>query len=268
MKKILVWCLILAGSLALILRFSNSFAEIFLGVKQVAGISILSTPQEKAVYLDGKEAGKTPYEDKNLEVKTYTVKIGTDKSAWEGKVKLGAGTITAINRDLGPDGASSAGEMLTLEKGKGLTIVSNPQGADVEVDGKSAGKAPVKIEAGLGEHTILISHPNYLKRSIRANLPEGYNLIVAADLALSEADLTAVQTPAIKETLKVKVKDTPTGFLRVRDKPNLNGKEIARMKPGDELILLEELSGWDRIRLADNTEGYVSSAYVEKMNNF
>ena len=84
------------------------------------------------------------------------------------------------------------------------------------------------------------------------------------DLALSEADLTTVAAPVITQTPQVIVKETPTGFLRVRDKASLSGKEIAQVKPGDSLILLEELTGWDRVRLSDGTEGFVSSTYVEK----
>ena len=265
MKKALVWILVLVSLAALLLRFSDKWAEIFFGIRKTSGIFVLSLPQEATVYINNKEVGKTPFEDKNLEVGTYTVKIEKSGAWWEGKVNLMPGTVTFINRDLASDSASSAGEILTLEKGKGLTIISNPPEADVEVDGKSWGKTPITVDAGSGDHTILISRANYLNRSIRANLPSDFNLTVSADLGLSEADLTAVTTPVITQTPQVLVKNTPTGFLRVRDKPNLNGKEITQVKPGDKLVLLEEQGSWDRVRLADETEGFVSSAYVEKI---
>jgi len=117
------------------------------------------------------------------------------------------------------------------------------------------------------EHTFSINHSNYLKRNIRAYLPAGYNLTLSADLALSEADLTTIITPVTTQTPTVVVKDTVSpnpGFLRVRDKASTAGKEIARVLPGDELVLLEELASWDRVRLANGTEGYVSKTYVEK----
>lgn len=251
---------------AILLRFSDKWAEIFLGVKPTAGISILSTPSDATVYLDEKEVGKTPYEDKNLEVKEYTVKITKEKASWQGKITLTAGTVSVINRDLAPDIASSAGEILILNKGKGLTIISNPTDTQVEIDGKSYGNTPVNVDITPGEHTVLISNSNYLKRSIRVDLPANFNLTVSVDLALSEADLTAITTPVIIQAPEVIVKNTPTGFLRVRDKPNLIGKEITRVKPGDRLILLEELGSWDQVRLSDGTEGFVSASYVEKKN--
>lgn len=266
MKKIIVWFLVLISLVAILLRFSDKWAELLFGFKQTSGITISSIPSEAVVYLDGKEAGKTPYENRNLNVSDYTIRLEKDKASWQGKVSLTAGTVTVINRDIASDSASSAGETLTLEKGKGLTVISNPAGADVDINGKSYGKTPVVIDTDPGEHMILISHANYLNRSIKADLPENFNLIVSVDLAISEADLTNIATPVITQTPMVLVKNTPTGFLRVRDKPNLTGKEIARVKPGDSLILLEEQGAWDRIRVSDGVEGFVSSSYVEKKN--
>lgn len=264
MKKAIIWILVLISVLVLLVRFTDKGAEALLGIKHKSGISVLSNPEGALVFLDGVEAGKTPFEDKNLEVREYTVKVDKDGNIWQGKIKLTSGTIAVVNRDLAHDTSSQSGEVLTLEKGRGLTIISNPSESEVEVDGKVLGKTPVTLNVETGERTILVVHPNYLRRSIRANLPDQFNLTISVDLGLSEADLTTVATPVIKVTEEVKVLDTPTGFLRVRDKASLNGKEIARVKPGDSLILLEELGDWVRVRLSDNTEGYVSSTYVEK----
>lgn len=265
MKKIIIWLLVFISLVALVFRFSDRLAEFFLGIKQTSGISVLSEPTGATVFLDGQEVGKTPYEEKGLEVGDHSIKLEKEKTFWEGRVRLSAGTVAVVNRDLSIDSASSAGETLTLNRGKGLTVVSNPSGALVEIEGKSYGNTPITLDIDSGEYALLVSQQNYLKRSIKAYFPENFNLTVSVDLALSEADLTATTpTPVITQTLEVVVKQTPTGFLRVRDKPNLNGKEIAQVKPGESLILLEELGSWDRIRLSDGREGYVSTSYVEK----
>lgn len=265
MKKIIAWTLVVISLAALLLRFSDKWTEILFGIKPVSGISVLSQPADAIVFLNNEEAGKTPYENKNLNVGSYNVKLVKDRASWEGKVILTAGTVTVVNRDLAEDQTSSAGEILTLDKGKGLTITSNPAAAEIEIDGKPYGKSPTNVDLSPGDHTILVSHPNYLKRSIRASLPANFNLTISVDLALSEADLAVIQTPpSVQQSLQVIVKATPTGFLRVRDKPNLSGKEISRVKPGDTLVLLEEIGDWDRVRLTDGTEGYISSSYVEK----
>lgn len=264
MKKILIWALVLLSVVIMLVRYSAEISEVLFGVKQKSGISILSTPSEAAVFLDGVEAGKTPFEDKNLAVKEYDVKLEKADLLWLGKVKLTSGTVTVINRDLAKDPASQSGEVLTLDKGRGMTIISNPAESEIEIDGKVYGKTPLSVNLDTGEHTILISHPNYLKRSIRANLADKFNLTISVDLSLSEADLTTISSPKTYEAAQVEVLQTPTGFLRVRDKGSLKGLEIARVNVGDKLILLEELSSWDRVRLSDGTEGFVSSAYVKK----
>lgn len=264
MKKILIWVLVLMSLGALIIRFSPKVEEVLFGIKPKSGISIQSSPDGATVALDGKEMGKTPYENRDLEVREYLVKVEKEKYEWQGKIKLVAGTITFVNRDLSADITSQAGEILTLKRGKGMTVVSNPSDAEVEIDGKTYGKTPQVLDISPGEHSFLLTHANYLKRSIKANLPEGFNLTVAVDLPISEADLTSISTPVITQTPEVVVKNTPTGFLRVRDKASTAGVEIAQVKPGDTLILLEEQGAWDRVRLSDSTEGFVSSSYVEK----
>lgn len=267
MKKIIIWILVLISVLVLLIRYSSKMAEIFFGIKQISGISILSAPDGATVFLDEKEVGKTPYEDKNLEVDQIDVRLEKMGASWQGKVKLTPQTVTIVNRDLAQDAASSAGEILTLEKGRGMTIISNPSDSEVEIDGKVIGKTPVTLNLESGEHTIIISHPNYQKRSIRVNLPDKFNLTVSVDLSLSEADLTTVTREVISQTPQVVVKQTPTGFLRVRDKPSLSGKEITRVNTGSTLVFLEDLSGWIKVKLSDGTEGYVSSVYIEKKEN-
>ena len=265
MKKTIVYILIFISILALVLRFSSLIVDI-LGFRQKSGISITSTPKDATVFLNKQEVGKTPYETGALEVSEYIVRLEKDQAVWQGNVKLHGGTVTIINRDLAKDLTSSAGEVLTLTKGKGLTIISNPNNAKVYIDSKEEGNTPLDVGSENGEHTILVEHPNYVKRSIRATLPAGFNLTIFVDLALSEADLSTISTPVVRTTPEVIVKTTPTGFLRVREKPSLSGKEIAQVSAGDTLILLEELSGWDRVRLSGGLEGYVSSTYVEKKN--
>lgn len=265
MKKTIVYILVIISILALVLRFSSLIVDV-LGIKQKSGISVTSTPKDAKVFLNNREVGKTPYEMGDLEVGEYIVRLEKDQAVWQGNVKLNGGTVTIVNRDLAKEHPSSAGEVLTLTKGKGLTIISNPNNAKVTIDSKEEGNTPLGVDSESGEHTILVEHSNYVKRSIRAALPEGFNLTIFVDLALSEADLSAISTPVIRTTPEVIVKNTPTGFLRVRDKPSLSGKEIAKVNIGDTLILLEELSGWDRVRLSDGLEGYVSSTYVEKKN--
>lgn len=266
MKKTIIWILVFISLIALLVRFSGKIAELVLNIKPKSGISVMSEPLDATVYIDNTEVGKTPYENQNLEPKEYLVRLEKDGMSWQGRVKLKEQTLTLVNRELSKDQTFGAGEILSLERGKGLTVVSSPADAEVEVDEKLYGQTPLSINITSGEHTISISHPNYLKRNIRAIIPSDFNLIVSVDLSLSEADLTTISTPVIKTTPELKVLDTPTGFLRVRDKASTSGKEVGRVNPGDILVMLEELPSWYRVRLSDGKEGFVSSTYVEKQN--
>lgn len=264
MKKTILTILILVSVLILVMRFTPKIAENVLGIKSKGGISISSTPSDAIVFLDGAEVGRTPYKNEELAAKEYLIKLEKDQASWQGKVSLNNGTLTAINRDLSAQIASSSGEILSLEKGRGLAVISNPNNSDVEVDGKLYGKTPLTINIEEGVHTILVTHPNFLPRSLRASITKDYKLTISIDLALSEADLTAVTTPVIGATEEVIVKKTPTNFLRIREEPSLSSKELARVKPGDTLVLLEEKGEWMKIRTPQGIEGYVSSVYVEK----
>lgn len=264
MRKWIIGILIFISLLALVVRFGGQFYD-FVRVKETAGIRVLSLPGEATVFINDQEVGKTPYQDDNQIAGAYAVRIEQAEAKWQGNVKLVEGVLTVVNRDLAKDVTSAAGEVLSLNKGKGVTLVSYPSEANIEIDGKFYGKTPLSIDTiASGEHSFALDKVGYLKRSIRAFVPPDYNLTLSVDLALSEADLTNIVTPPTTETAKVVVKSTPTGFLRVRDKAATSGQEIGRVSPGDELVLLEELNSWYRIRLQNGDEGYVSAAYVEK----
>lgn len=258
--------LVLISLIIITLRFSNQIANSVFKTREKAGLRVLSVPNGAQVYINDQIVGKTPFEDQDLTTEEYTLKIEADKSSWQGKLRLNPGVLTVMNRELTPDSSSSAGEVLNLEKGKGVTIVSNPSDAVVEINGKEYGKTPISVDIAPGEYTFALKKPSFLNRSIRATAPGGYNLVINVDLALSEADLTKLSAPVITETPKVIVKNTPTGFLRVREKASTISKELSKVDPGEELVLLEELSDWVRVRLSNGTEGYVSSTYVEKVN--
>lgn len=266
MKKSFFLVLVFISIVVLSIRFGSQPLSALLGYQVKAGLKVTSMP-EATVFLNGKEVGNTPYQDENLQAGDYRVKLEVDKSSWEGSVNLSQGTLSVVNRELAETTASSSGEVLTLNPGKGVVITSSPSEAQVEIDGKDYGKTPLAVsDLSSGEHTFLINHDSFLKRSIRASLPENMLLSIDVNLAISEVDLGGITTPTVISPQKLVVKQTPTGFLRVRNKPSLNGEEVGKVSSGDNLLLLEELSGWDRVRLDNGTEGYISSSYVQKQS--
>ena len=63
-------------------------------------------------------------------------------------------------------------------------------------------------------------------------------------------------------TKSAKINSTPTGWLRVRNIPGLNGSEIARVNVGDTYSILEQQTGWLKIKVSQTLEGWISSDYV------
>lgn len=264
MKKAIFLILVFISLVLLFVRFAIKPITSYLGLNAKSGIKVTSQSSAQ-VYLNDKAVGSTPYLDENLKPEEYLVKLSAGNANWIGKVRLNQGTLSVVNRELAELPSSASGEVLTLISGSGATITSNPSEAEVKIDGQIFGKTPISASTlPPGEHIFTISRPGYLIRSIKAYVPANLSLNINVDLAISEIDLASIPTTPVSSTPMVVVKDTPTGFLRVRDKPNITGGEIIKVKPKDKLILLEEVNDWMKVRLPDNTEGYVSSQYVEK----
>ncbi len=275
MRKFLVIILSFLSVVALVIRFGAGPLIDFLGTNQRAGLRIEAT-QKSEVYINNQLVGETPFQDENLREMEYLIALKSadasasgSTSAWQGYVKLNNGTLSVVNREMAATPVLSSGEIIMLKKaisGKTkITVVSVPGESLISVDGKSYGRTPVTIEGvSGGEHQFLLSKENYLNRSIRATVVEGYDLTLSVDLAISEPDLTKSVTIPVTSVREVVVKQTPVGFLRVREDSTVNAKEVTRVSPGETLSLLEDKPGWSKVRMKDGKEGWVSSAYVEK----
>jgi hypothetical protein len=264
-------------------------------------LQVSSTPQA-TVYLDGEQKGVTPYFNDKIESGEHTVKLvpeaGTENLVtWEGKVNLAPGIVTAINRTLGPTEAASSGEILSLEKianrnTSSLAVISNPDGAMVKVNGNPEGFAPVlKENLTPGSYLVIVSSAGYDEKSINATTVAGYKLTVNAKLAqaiegIAEATSSAEMeegaspSPSPSPTASPKtspkpsatppakpyvvIKETPTGWLRVRAEPSTEAEEVARVNPGEMYPYLEEeKNGWYKIEYEEGEEGWISGVYAD-----
>jgi hypothetical protein len=225
-------------------------------------------------------------------------------SSWQGKVTIGPNVLTYVNRDLSESELTSAGEMLWLEaitsRKSEMTILSVPEGANVLLDDQSKGVSPISLtDLTAGDHTVIVNSPGFEPRTIKVKLTAGYKLNASVSLALSptqvsaaisgempvasdSADLlpTGTTAPSPKASLtptktptptpdqttpkKVKILDTPTGFLRVRKEPNLNGEELAQVKPGEIYVVVGAQPGWYKISYTETDDGWISSQYAQK----
>lgn len=256
-----------------------------------AVLKLQSNP-EATLFINNQHVGKTPYEE-YVTPGEYTLKLIPDSTldqivSWEGKVTLTTGLLTYINRELGDKELTSAGEILQLEKISGnkaeVVVVSTPDGATVTLDGTEKGATPLIIDAiSTGEHELTVSALGSVSRTVRIRATNGYKLTASFQLAISDTALPLSSpspsasasaspksspkpssTPHIPTKPYVKILDTPTGFLRVRQAPSTAATESARVKPGEYYPFKDEQNEWFKIEYEAGKLGWISSKYAQK----
>ncbi len=248
----------------------------------------LNAYPKSTVYIDGKQAGTTPYDNDDIKSGEVVLKLVPEadfSASWERKLTLNPETQTVINWQFDANSDYEAGELLYLEKTSfkdkaGLIVSCSPDSCSVTVDGQMRGFAPLNLEdIGEGSHKILISLPGYKTKEIMARAVNHYRLVAEVKLAketVSEEELTE-EDEEDKEGEKtseekeeeierpyVLIKDTPTGWLRVRMGPATTATEAAKVNPGEKFPLLGQESGWYEISYEDEKEGWISGRYAEK----
>ena len=220
------------------------------------------------------------------------------------KIIITPNTLTYVDVILSESELTTSSYVLGLEKMTGkkseLSVVSTPDGANILLDDEPKGVSPLVIsDLTPGDHTLSLVSRGFITRTIKIKLNAGYRLIAAVRLALApggstlstDASATASATsikptpkgsPALTPTGSPKVtptkttsadpmkpyaliKDTPTGFLRVRSDAATSSAELARVKPGEKYSILDEKTEWIKIQLEATKSGWISSQYAEKI---
>lgn len=279
MKKILIilLSLLFLGGIALAIFY------FFPKKKTLAALQVISTPKA-TIFLDGRHLGKTPFLDDKIAAGEYSLKLipmaeATVSSSWQTKIKLTPGVLTYIERIFGLGDIDSAGEILTLEPLKNKTevevaVLSTPDGATIKLDGQFQGVTPLILkDVTASDHEMILSLSGFKEQSFRFKSVLGFKLTASVQLAkvgeekVEEpvASPSAVLVPEGPTGARVKILETPTGWLRVRLEPSLAATEAAKVKPQEIYPLLEEKSGWFKIRYSEGKEGWVSGQYSQKV---
>lgn len=257
------------------------------------------------IFLDDKNIGKTPYRDKvqsgEYTVKLVPDSTTTQLTNWQGKIVVGQNLLTYVNANLSDSELTTAVDVVWLEKitskQSELSVTTSPDGATVLVDDATRGVTPLSLQDILsGEHSISVTSTGFLTRSLKIRTTPGYRLIANLKLSLSgsgaivETSPSATPAPTEKPgsttksptpTPKVSptpvaettnpdrpyavIKDTPTGFLRVRMEPNTAATEAGRVNPGEKYSILDDKSGWYQIKFSGSSTGWISGQYAEKV---
>lgn len=85
---------------------------------------------------------------------------------------------------------------------------------------------------------------------------------------------TPTPTPSPRpESIKyyVKVIDTPTGFLRVREEPSIGSKETGKVYSGEVYPVLyartDAAGSWVKIKYNEETTGWINEEYTQRVKN-
>ncbi len=286
-KKILFFLfLVIVFILFIVVKFVFFSSDKGMGVLKVDSSPIAN------VFINNTMSGKTPLR-KKISIGEYIVKlipegVATDTASWEGKVKVEENTISYVNIELGSSDLSTAGDILTVsrlkkyssKKGE-ILIETDPEGAIISLDNDEKGISPLILKDVVeGAHEISAYLPGFLRRTESVNVIEGFRTNIKFKLAIDEAqqkkeNVATEEAPlspnpekesssSAKNKEVVKIKETSTGWLRVREEPSITSKELTKVKPGEEYTLLDKEStkGWYKIEYEKGKEGWVSSRYV------
>lgn len=272
----------------------------FLDRQAPAALQIATIPPS-VIFIDGVQVGTTGemgYIDDKIEPGEHTIRLvpETDDEnliSWEGKVNLTSGVMVVINQVLADSQTNSSGEILTLEKigsrdKSSLSVISVPDNMVIKIDGEPEGFTPKTFDDWQpGSYQVMVGSAGsgYQGKTISAKTIAGYRLIVNVQLAkeiegIEEATASAEEKELEQETTPmpeaegtptpelerpyVKIKDTPTGWLRVREGSSTGDSELAKVEPGETYPYLEEEeNGWYKIEYEEGKEGWISSTYAE-----
>lgn len=290
MKQKLGFLLALGGILLVViggLKFIGSR-----GTKQ--GVLKVNSSSTASIFLSNKHLGQTPYEEK-VDVGDFSLKLVpestvTPLATWEGSIKVAPSLLTYVNATLSESEFTSAIDVLWLEKISSkvseVAITTNPDGATVALDGEMKGITPLSLTTvSPGEHTLTMTSPGFATRTVKLKANAGYKVNAIIKLALSPSSEvqptatttatttggpTPTPTKATSSTTNppkpyAVIKDTPTGFLRVRLEPSTSSTEAARVNPGDKFTIFDEKTGWFQIKYEGTNKGWISSQYAEKV---
>ncbi len=247
-------------------------------------IKVVSSPTAE-VFIDNIDIGKTPFEDK-YKIGEYFVKLipagtASEAAAWQGKVKISKNTLTYVNRELGASDITSAGEIFSVSKMEKTTkpnsgeiyVETDPQGAIVYLDNEEKGVAPLVIaDVQKGDHELSVFMPNFFRRNQKINVDQGYRVNASFKLAYDKSQKLPETNDNKKEATpssslaktQIVIQETPTGWLRVREEPNIEATEAAKVNPGDKFDLIEEQEGWYKIEYIKGKTGWVYSEFASK----
>lgn len=155
-------------------------------LKQKALLTV-NASEDAQVYLNSTEIGTTPLVGEEISPKGGELKIQSASNpdlSYTTDIEPAPNTEVSIYRDLGVSGLFSSGYDLWFKKDKtNLTVISQPSGATVSIDGSEVGKTPFSLDTITeADYELKISAQGYEAIATTIKVVEGFRLNVSAQL--------------------------------------------------------------------------------------
>ena len=250
-------------------------------------LSVISEPKGAEVLIDGTRVGSTPYSSSDLVPGDYELQVSLPGyESQKARIEVTNGYRLNSSVSLFP---IPVPEKISLLEGSAklydvfsdtLVVTSSPEAwVDAVIywnQTRGVNLSGVGVNKNLVFDYFLDSEGNvYTKNGTKvaldvtdfvADAERGAYLRKVSDgeglsekaketfLALGEVEGAGAQ--------KATILTTGVGWLRVRSEPTLNGVEVTRVNVGDTFDVLEEGDEWVKIKISEDTEGWVYSSYV------
>src|SRR3990167_3361570 len=237
-----------------------------IGFQKFAALQVTSIPQA-SIFLDGKHLGQTPFYSDQLKNGTYSLKITTTDATYLDEIELSNGTLTVVNRDLSFNFMAKAGETLSLKSGlKGVMIASLPTEADMTIDGRYVGKAPLQnTNIAEGEHKVLAAGQGYLDREFSIKTLTGYQVVAEVTLASKVAkglalDISGPEASSSAKGQRIKTRNT----VNIKKEPDKLAQDIGRVNAGEQLDIVDQNQAWYQV-VFEGKQGWIPKESASKL---
>ena len=251
-------------------------------------LRVISEPSGAKVYIDNSEVGVTPFLSNNISNGDYELKVAiAGFEPQSSRITINKGytlnttfklfplpvpqKISAFEGSKNIYDLSSDNNVVTTspqEWAKAVVYWNKSRGLNIEGTGENKESFFELFLSYKGDLFNAEGTPITTKEelsSIKSESKIAYLGRTVDGPRLSKEAKQTIETllGTIATGKQAKIKATPTGWLRVRSEPSLNGTEITRVDTGGMYQVLEEQTGWVKIKVSGTSEGWVSADYVE-----
>lgn len=175
----ILYVLVFIGLLAAV-YFGIGFARSYLDLGGTSSLSADVFFGEGGVYVDDELLGAFPYTSEQIKSGEHKVTLKGNGVEYDVTLDFAPNSEVVIKRDLGVSQVFSAGQNFWFEKDKTdavLNVISEPNGADVYIDGTKVGNTPYSSnDLTVGDYDLRVEANGYEAQSARIEITKNHKL--------------------------------------------------------------------------------------------